>query len=207
MRRSALPLILLLAACGGAPTEERQTLPTNDPIAEVDPAVLFQQGEALAQEGDLVRAEQYMSAAIDRGYSPERGLPILVRVCVMGSRIRPALEYVTPYLQRHPSNWALRYLVASLHLGLNHPEVARDELLRVVAQAPNEPQPHYLLAVTLADELHDADGARVHFARYVELAPDGAHAEEARARVETAGAVAPAPVRVEGAPTETGGAQ
>ena len=205
MKRFVLWTLVICAACG-APAEERQTLPAHDPIADIEPALLFQQGEALAQEGDLVRAEQYMSTAIDRGYSPERGLPILVRVCVTGSRIRPALEYVTPYLRQHPSNWALRYLVASLQLALRHPDIARDELELVIQTAPNQPDPHFLLAVVLADEFHDGAAALPHFARYVQLAPNGPHAEEARARVASHGTVAPAPIRDESVPQETGDA-
>ncbi|MBK8169942.1 MAG: tetratricopeptide repeat protein [Sandaracinaceae bacterium] len=200
-------LLLATAACGASSAEERPELPPSDPLNGVEPALLFQQGETLANEGDLVRAEQYMSAALDRGYPEERGLPILVRVCVNASRIRAALQYATPFLERHPSNWALRFVVASLQLGLGHPDIARDELLRVVESAPDQPDPHYLLGVTLADNFQDAEGARTHFARYVQLAPRGAHAEEARARMSARaeGSVPGHAVQVLGptAPTQT----
>lgn len=193
---AAISLAVLLSACGANAAEERRELPASDPINDVPPDVLFHQGEALANEGDLVRAEQYMSAALDRGYPEEQGLPILVRVCVNGSRIRAALTYATPFLQRHPSNWALRFVVASLQLGLGHPEIARDELLRVIETAPNEAEPHYLLAVTLAEDLNDPASAAPHFARYVELAPHGAHYEEARSRVANMNASTQGPVRL-----------
>lgn len=176
--------IVFLAACGHAASSGPEGEPPADPIADVAPDELFRRGLALAQRGDLIRAEQYLAAAIERGYPRDRGLPILLRVCVASSRLTTALDYARPYLEEHPEDWPLRHLVASIHLGLGHPDDARRELERVIADAPNEAEPHYLLAVVLRDELGDVDGARPHFQRYLELAPEGRRAAEVSRALE-----------------------
>jgi tetratricopeptide (TPR) repeat protein len=87
-------------------------------------------------------------------------------------------------------------LVASLHMGLEHNQEAREQLERVLVDAPEEPaQAHYFLGVLLRDQLDDQPGALLHFRRYLALAPDGDHRAEARAAlpVEERGL----PVRVE----------
>lgn len=179
MRTAVAMLMCALSACGHAPAEGEDP-PAGDPVQNVEGEELFAQGVALAQRGDLIRAEQYLSAAMQRGYPEERVMPVLVRVLIASSRLRVALDYASPYLGRHPDDWALRYLVASIHLGMGEPQDARRQLVRVVEAAPDQPEPHYLLAVVLRDELMEPVEAEPHFRRYLELAPSGEHAQEAR---------------------------
>jgi predicted Zn-dependent protease len=132
----------------------------------------------LARAGDLVRAEQYLTASIERGYPEANVLPALIRVCLADSRMRSALSHAEPYLERHPTAWSLRYLVGSIYLGIGEIDRARAELERVIADAPDQPDAYYLLGVVLRDELGDRAGAARRFARYLELAPDGDRADE-----------------------------
>ena len=196
-----VPAIMCFGACA---TTSGATAPTppGDPIATVDPEVLYQRGVRLGQAGDFVRAEQYLSAAIERGFSEDRAMPPLLDACLRASRLVAALGYAQPYLTRHPEQWALRLVVASIHMGLGQPEEARSELERVLHDTPDAPPPqaHYFLAVLHRDAFDDADGARTHFRRYLELEPEGSHAEEARSSVlEPAGGL-PQPIPAEEVP-------
>ena len=182
MKRLGLIWILSWCACGGAQVPERSAeTPPVDPIAAVDADELFTRGVELAQAGDLVRAEQYLATAIIRGYSESAVMPLLMRVCVAASRLRVALEYATGYLSRHPDDWALRYLVATIHNGLGDDSAAQRELEVVVELAPDEPNPRWELWVLLRENGSTSDASVTHLRRYLELAPDGTHARDARA--------------------------
>jgi tetratricopeptide (TPR) repeat protein len=175
----ALVLLTLVAGCGASQRERR---PMPDPLQSVEAEELYRRGEHFAQSGDYTRAEQYLTAAIERGYPEGRALPLLLQVCVEASRLVSALAYAEPYLERHPEEWPLRMLVASIHMGLEHATQARELLERVLADAPDEPaQAHYFLGVLLRDDLDDRPGAQEHFRRYLALAPDGDHRAEALA--------------------------
>ena len=169
----------LLIACGPPPAPQTAP-PAADPIQEVDAESLFARGIQYAQSGDFVRAEQYLASSIQRGYPEREGLRALLHVCVRGSRLRAALDYAHPYLERHPEDWPLRFLLASVHIGLNEGQTAYSHLERVVREAPDEPDPHFLFAVVLRDELGNIDAATAHFERYLQLAPDGERAGAAR---------------------------
>ena len=85
--RLALAMALaLVAACAEGPA--RPTSPTpGDAIRNVPADELYRRGIALGHAGDLIRAEQYLAAAIDRGYPAEQALPPLLRVCVASSHM------------------------------------------------------------------------------------------------------------------------
>lgn len=182
-----LVLVALALALAAAPACTRAPRPAGpppgDPLASVRGSDLYRRGVALARAGDFVRAEQYLTTAIARGYPEARALPALLRVCVASSRLRAALGHAEPYLERNPDAWSLRYLVASIYLGVGEADRARESLERVIADAPDQAGPHYLLAIVLRDELGDRPGAARHFASYLALAPRGPHAAEVRAAV------------------------
>ena len=177
-RRGLLALALLAACAEAKPTP---TGAPGDPLKTVPADELFRRGIALGNAGDLIRAEQYLAASIERGYPAEKALPPLLRVCLASSRLRAALGHAEPYLAEHPEAWSLRYLVASIHLGIGNVEEARSSLERVIAQAPDQPDAYYLLGVVLRDGVGDRPGAARRFQRYLELAPEGQHVSEARA--------------------------
>ena len=200
MTRNSLARLLVLGAAAltlaAAPACTRTPPPAGpppgDPLASVRASDLYRRGVALARAGDFVRAEQYLTAAIARGYPQARALPALLRVCVASSRLRAALGHAEPYLERNPDAWSLRYLVASIYLGVGEADRARESLERVIADAPGQADPHYLLGIVLRDELGDRPAAGRHFARYLALAPRGAHAAEVRSAVRAIAAEPPA---------------
>jgi tetratricopeptide (TPR) repeat protein len=159
-----------------------------DPFAGVSGEQLHAQGEAMARAGDLLRAEEYLSAALQRGYAPDRVLPLLLKVCLASSRLSAALTYARPYLQQHPEDYHLRYLVAAVQLGMARHEEAARELQRVLSQHPDFAPAHYLMGVVLRDYAHDPVRATQHFRQHQSLDPDGLHSAEVAAWLqETAG--------------------
>ena len=184
-------LFALVAACAGAAPKPAPA--PGDPLKTVPPDELYRRGIALGNAGDLIRAEQYLAAAIDRGYPAEKALPPLLRVCLASSRLRAALSHAEPYLVEHPDAWSLRYLVASIHLGIGNVDQAKSSLERVIADAPDQPDAYFLLGVVLRDGVGDRPGAARRFERYLELAPHGQHGEEARAALLGLRQAAPAP--------------
>jgi tetratricopeptide (TPR) repeat protein len=169
-----------VVGCGGAAAEAPVGTPPTDPVAEVGARRLFETGLAAASQGDYVRAEQYLAAAGARGHDETAVIGPLVRVCVASSRLRQALVYAQPYLRRHPDDWRLRFVVAATLLALERIDEARTEYERVVASAPDAPEPVFALGMLLREHFHDDAAARPRFERYLALAPQGGHADDAR---------------------------
>lgn len=176
----ALPLGLW-AGCGAARSDAP---PPGDALDQIEAAQLFHLGNELAERGDSIRAEQYLSAAMARGYPEAEVIPRLMDVCIGASRLSAALGYAEPYLTHHDEDWALRLLVATLQMSLHQNEPARGNLERVLADRPDEASAHYLLGVLLRDRFAATTDANVHFSRYLELDPGGRHAGEARLSID-----------------------
>lgn len=193
---------VLVAACAtsamacAASNEARRRDP-DAPLVEVTPqetmrtlsAVqwepIYDQGVTLANSGDLVRAEQYLAAAIQRGGPPDRILPRLLRVCIAAQRYRAAIEYARPFLDHRPDAWPLQYLLATIHMGLGEPQSARQRLELVLHYNPRYGEAEFVLARLYRDDLSDPGAADTHFRRYLEIEPAGSHAAEAREGVLT----------------------
>jgi tetratricopeptide (TPR) repeat protein len=180
MRRLALLLAVLALGCANTETTRvRQTAATMR--KEQKPEVLLQRGKALAAIGDLVRAEQYLTAALEAGASDAKVTPALMRVCLDGKRYRAAIDYGEAYLRKHPKDARLRYLLGTLYYAVGDTGAARENLEEVTVELPDHADAHYALAVVLLDGEHDIVAADRHFRAYVRLAPSGPHADEARA--------------------------
>ncbi len=193
---SAVALLALLVGCAST-QHPVETTPISDPLDDQTGQILFDSGVRIAGQGDYIRAEQYLTAARDHGFPEERVLPLLMEVCVRSSRFSAAVGYAEPYLETHPDDWRLRQLLATIQMGLGDAAAARLSLEHVVAEAPDEPVPHYMLGVLLRDQLHDEPGMRVQFERYLALAPEGPHATEAREALGMiVGPSGPVPVRL-----------
>ena len=182
----ATPLFLgaaSLAGCGAAEQGTAESSPNEDPLETITAAELYRRGRLLTEGGDHIRAEQYIAAAIQRGFDEEEAMPALMQACLEASRLVAALQYAEPYLERHPEHWSLRMLIASIHMGLDNHTRARDELERVLRDTGDDPpaQAHYFLGVLYRDPLEDEERSAEHFRRYLALAPDGEHREEATA--------------------------
>jgi len=180
-----LALFFLAPGCAAAgPSRVGASQPGGaDPLQQQTAESLFKRGEQSAEHGDSVRAEQYIELAIDRGYDRGRALPILLSVCLSSGRLRAALNYAEPELRLRPDDAELRYLVASIYLGLSQRDQARDELEQLLRQDSHQPAALFLLGVLEADEFGDDVSARAHFERYLVEAPSGKHAPEARMRL------------------------
>jgi len=179
LRRFFIILFLTLPACGSGAVQGQGAA---HPKPELEQrAWLFGQGVAAADRGDSVRAEQYLSLALDRGYPRERVLPVLLKVCLASSRLRAALDHAEPYLREHPEQDALRFLVANIHLGLGQEEQALTELDRLLRHNPRFEEAHFLHGVLLLER--EPKLSIEAFRTYLDLAPHGAHAPEARSRL------------------------
>ncbi len=173
--------LVALASCGpGCAAHTPQQGATTDPMANVTGQQLYDTGLSAARAGDLVRAEQYLVASMQRGMPEQRALRQLVSVCVQASRFRAAVSYARPYLERHPHDWALRYLMGTILEGLDEHQAARRELESVIADNARHAEAHYLLATLLRERFNDPVSADVHYRQYLEIEPQGTHAEEAR---------------------------
>ena len=152
-----------------------------DALAVVTADQLFEFGLHYAGQGDLQRAEQYLSAARQRGYDERVAVFWLVRVCVVAGRYHSALEHADAYLRRHPDDWALRLVIASIHEALGDFGRARAALESIVQSEPNRALPHYRLALLYSAQHADTATVRHHLQEYLRLAPDGSHGPEAGA--------------------------
>ena len=185
MTRCSLLLGALLALNGcqkDVATADEADMQTE--MASISATNLFQEGVAHAQRSDMLRAEQYLNAAKDRGYEEGEVVSWLVRVCIASNRYNSALAHAEPYLKRNPADWPLRFVVANIYDALGETERAQRQLEQVVAHAPEEALPQYRLAVFYRERLADEAKAKAHFEKYLELDPSGLHANEVRALME-----------------------
>lgn len=174
LRTSVVLLSLCLTACSAAPAAPA--------TAETDPAAaaqaLFERGVQFEKEGDSVRAEQYLAGALREGYDWEQALPPLLRVCLTGSRLRAGLNYATPYLKTHPDAVWLRYLIATVYLGLGQPVKAREHLLAIEGKAPYQARTQYLLGQTEWEGFGNEAAAEAHYREYLRIEPSGLNSRE-----------------------------
>jgi predicted Zn-dependent protease len=176
MIRMSIAALALTAACAATP---RPRAPV-DPLAGVGGAELYRIGMAEAQAGDTLRAEQYLAAALVRGYD-DAMIPLL-RICVTGERYGAALRYAQNRLHARPDDWQLRYLTAELMGAVGRYDDEREQLETLVSEVSDRPEPHFALA-----RVYERDGrprrAATHYRRYLALAPTGPYAREARRKV------------------------
>jgi len=179
--RSIAVTTALALACSCASKASPEAPRQGDPLTTAPPETLFQRGVELRSAGDFIRSEQYLAAARDRGYDEDKVVRELIGVCIDGSRYQAALRHAVPYLSRHPDDWALRHLVGSLYLATGDLAHAVPELERVTTEQPQAAEPHFTLARAYAERLDRPEEASANFRTYLQLAPEGEHAAEARA--------------------------
>jgi len=175
----AAAMAVTLSACGPPPAPRvEQDVEKVD--KEREPNKLVARGKAFAQMGDLTRAEQYLTAALEEGADPNEVLPVLMRICLKSGRYRVAIEHANTELKLRPHNEALRFLLGSLYYAVGNAPAAREEFERVLATKPDHAEAHFALATIARDDEGDLLRADLHFREYLRLRPDGPHAEEAR---------------------------
>jgi predicted Zn-dependent protease len=93
-----------------------------------------------------------------------------------------ALEYADEYLRKHPADVDVRYAAATLRVAIGDEKRARQELLEVLAARPGFADAHYVIALLDKDQ-GDVMAADAQLRAYLAAAPDGEHAEVARANL------------------------
>jgi tetratricopeptide (TPR) repeat protein len=162
----------------------RQSPEVNVSLSDLTAEDLFAIGVSQAGAGDFLRAEQYLRVAQHRGYDEATVVFWLVQVCIAASRYQSALLHSSGYLRRHPADWTLRLVVASIHEALGDFSLAREELERIVRARPSEALPHYRLALLYEQQADGRERAKSHLREYLRLAPGGSHTAEARSQLE-----------------------
>jgi tetratricopeptide (TPR) repeat protein len=183
---SRLPFLYLtlmahtLGGCAAGPLPESATAAAVEkdrrPAAE-----LVEMGRNAAARGDAVRAEQYLALAIEQGADRRRVMPILLRACLTSSHLRAALNHAEPFLLDHPEDDSLRYLVATIHLGLGQVAAARRELGLLLQRDGSNADAHYLLGIL--DAAGDIETARAHFQQASAHSKDEGQRTEIRSRL------------------------
>jgi tetratricopeptide (TPR) repeat protein len=181
IRAVAAALALALAGCGRPALSVPGADATHATHAGQSVEELEERGQAFAAIGDPTRAEQYLSAALDKGADVRRVLPVLVRVCIESGRYRAASEHLRAYLLNDPDNPKLHVLYGLLEASVGDRSVALREYAAALRTQPDDPAVHYALAILLRDGVGDAGGADAQFREYLRLVPQGEHAAEARA--------------------------
>lgn len=166
---------------------------------------LFLLGVSHARSGDLLRAEQYLTAARQRGHDAASAIYWLVRVCVAANRYHSALGHAAQYLRDHPTHWPLRLVVASIYEALGDLALAESELEQIVRGAPDRALPHYRLAMLYRNREDDRGRSRAHLAEYLKLTPKGPHAAEARSVLSEVSETEIGPQRIPYSDNETRG--
>jgi hypothetical protein len=100
---ASFSIVLLQAALTGCASDLGPD-PNTPSAAEgaTDAEQLVQKGYAAFEQGDGVRAEQYLTLAMERGYDRGKLLPVLLEICLSSSRLRAALNHAQPYLRCAP---------------------------------------------------------------------------------------------------------
>jgi tetratricopeptide (TPR) repeat protein len=177
---AVLALAVAVGGCAAPSKTATQTANAKSP-EEADPVFLYQRGRDFGARGDLVRAEQYFAAALAAGGDENTIMPELLRVCVASRHYRLASEYAETALARHPTNARLRFLAGALGVTLGDTVRARERLERAAHELVDNAEIQFAVAVFFRDEMSDRVAADAYFREYLRLAPEGQHAEEARA--------------------------
>jgi tetratricopeptide (TPR) repeat protein len=182
MRRSLGVVLLVFGAFGCASTQTN--LKKDMAVIERESSAdrLTTQGEGYAALGDMTRAEQYFAAALKNGGDAGALARRLVAVCVADGRYPSALEHAEEHLRKHPGDTDMRFAVATLRDALGDTDGAREELRAVARLRPGLAEAHFALGALEKQHgnLVEADAA---FRAYLAAAPNGEHAEEARAGI------------------------
>ena len=156
-----------------------------EPGKTIDKDQLLEVATVLEQQGDSLRAEQYLHAALKQGADPQQVVPRLMRLYASDGQYRLGIEYGEHYLRRHPGHRAVRLLLAALYTAVNASTLAAEQYERVLIDEPDNAEAHFALASLLHDCGREHALADQHFRAYLALEPHGAFAAEARSLLLT----------------------
>jgi tetratricopeptide (TPR) repeat protein len=192
--RACLLLAALCAAwlCGCATSSAARGAPAVDALSATQ---LLSIAAVLEQNGDSVRAEQYLQQALRQGAPASAVVPRLLRLYVADGQYRLAIDQAENYLRNHPRDRGVRLFLGTLYGALGQELNALSQYERVLAEAPKDAQAHFAMASVLHETGREHARADRHFRTYLELEPRGPHAEEARSLLLTPLTDAPAVAR------------
>lgn len=173
-----MTLLVSLSACM-ASQQKPKSPPPADPIAAVSAAELRAKGLAYARRGDLIRAQQYLSAAHQKGFDERVVLPEIVKICLAASRLRAALAFAEPYLIRNPGDAGMSYVVGTIHLALGNVQEASAHLNGALRPEKIMIDAAYSLAL-IAKDHHRPQEARQYLEHYLRVRPEGRYATRAK---------------------------
>jgi Tfp pilus assembly protein PilF len=179
MVRGLLAALLAISLAGCVSGAAKPTKTPAEEKAQAT-ATLIAEGRGYAEAGDALRAEQYFAAALNAGADEKVVLPLFLRACIADKNYRLAIEYAEAALAREPKNAHLRLLSGTLHASIGDTARSRERLERAASELPNEAEVQFTVAVSFRDDAGDVVMADRYFRRYLALAPNGAHAEEAK---------------------------
>lgn len=194
LRLLLVPCLAVTSGCHLATLHQGSELQAE--LTTVTAEDLFLLGVSHARSGDLLRAEQYLTAAQQRGHDEASAIYWLVRVCVAASRYRSALGHAAHYLRDHPTHWPLRLVVASIYEAIGDLGRAESELKQIVRADPGRALPHYRLAMLYRTREDDRGRSKAHLEEYLKLNPRGPHAPEAQSVLDEIAETIAGPQRV-----------
>ena len=136
-------------------------------------------GDELMREGDPTRAAQYYETSYRAG--DRSAFPKLLAACVASRQYALAVDHGRAALARDPSNERLRLLLAALEAESGQSVAAREDFEVAASRQPGDAAAQFAAAVFFRDDAHEPGLADAYFRRYLEIAPVGDHAREARA--------------------------
>lgn len=175
MKLSFAALFVLGACAHAAPVRPL-------PAAESQQELLVSAHQAQL-EGDTLRAQQYLLAALNHGADQRRVLPWLLRLYVADGQYRSAIERVNESLRVSGDDLELRMLLASLYRATELESSAAQQYEEVLQRAPNQSRAHLELGMMLHDSGSDPARADQHFRAFLALAPDAPEAGMVRTRL------------------------
>jgi tetratricopeptide (TPR) repeat protein len=176
-RSFTMPVVFLLAALAGcARTGLSAPRDARAPAA----ADFLEVADAADKLGASLRAQQYLTAALEAGAEETKVVPRLLVLYVADGQYRLAIDQSENYLRRHPDDRQVRLLLSTLYTAVGDDESAVAQYERLLALSPRAAYAHFALASLLHERGGASARADAHFRAYLELAPRGEHAAEAR---------------------------
>lgn len=140
----------------------------------------YQRGALAHQKGDLPGATAAYNRAIQLDPSHFESQHNLALAALQQNDLKTSLKVGELAVALDPSSANARYNFAVALQRSRFPVDAAEELARIAAQQPDDPNSHLALANLCAGDLADPDCARLHYERVLALKPDHPQAPNIR---------------------------
>jgi tetratricopeptide (TPR) repeat protein len=174
----------LLSACAGVHNEPRTAHEASTELAEPKQTLtkgqLTEVASMLDRRGDAVRAEQYWMLALEAGAPADTIMPQLIASFVRDRQYRLALQHAEQHLRSHPNAYNLRLLTGALYEAVGNYAAAVEHYQAVADRHSERPEIHYILGAALLKQGISHSEADASFRKYLDLAPHGRYAEQAK---------------------------